>query len=58
MGFPKQGFPSQGFPVWCEEVLSGHNKIDMSLIQCLNLQSVDNTGYVGGREKVDKLVFF
>ena len=34
MGFPKQGFPSQGFPVWCKEVFPGHNKIDMSMIQC------------------------
>ena len=50
--------PHKDFPLGVKRFCPGHNKIDMSVIQCWNLQFVDNTGYVNGREKVDKLVFF
>ena len=32
------------FPFGVKRFCPGHNKIDMSVIQCLNLQSVDNIG--------------
>ena len=62
--YPQTGLPPEristyrDFPFGVKRFCPGHNKIDMSVIQCRNLQSVDNIGYVNGREKVDKLVFF
>ena len=50
--------PHKDFPFSVKRFCPGHNKIDMSVIQCWILQSVDNIGYVDGREMVDKLVFF
>ena len=50
--------PHKDFPFGVKRFCPGHNKIDMSVILCGNLQSVDNIEYVDGREMVDKLVFF
>ena len=51
---PSGDSPHKDFRFGVKWICHGHNKIDMSVIQCLNLQSVDNIRDVDGREKVDR----